>query len=540
MRSAGRARARGGLAASAAFMEQAAKLTPDPAVRASRALEAAHAKHEAGASEEALALLTGAAAGPLDALQQARLELLRAQIAFHLVRDGEGPGMLLDAARSLASLDPALSRETYLHALDAAIVTGGLGLGDGVLKVAEAALAAPAAAGSPRPADLLLDGLVSTFTQGYAAGVPGLRRALAAFAEPGTDEVSDAHSRRWGWLASRTAMSVFDDELVHALAARHVRLARESGALATLPSALLVQSVMLVLSGEFARAAEQTAIAAATRAVPLLHAQLILAAWRGRPDETSEVYATIVQEAAGHANATEVALAQYGMAVLHNGRGDYPAALAAAAQAFESEELTHSNLAHSELIEAACRSGRQEGAAEALEQLTSRALASGAPWGLGLAARSQALSSTGPAAEDHYREAIDQLARCRMPTHLARTHLVYGEWLRREGRRQDAREQLRTAHEMLLDMGADAFAQRAGRELRATGEHPRKRSAQPTDDLTAQELHIARLVATGATSREVATELFLSPRTIDAHLRSIFRKVGITSRRQLRELPLPR
>ncbi|MFB9646148.1 hypothetical protein [Microbacterium terregens] len=227
---------------------------------------------------------------------------------------------------------------------------------------------------------------------------------------------------------------------------------RETGALATLPSALLVQSVMLVLAGEFARGAEQTAIAAATRAVPLLHAQLILAAWRGRPDESAEVYATIVEEAGGHANTTEVSLAQYGMAVLHNGLGDYPAAQAAAARAFESAELTNSNLAHSELIEAACRSGRPESATEALDQLTSRALASGTPWGLGLAARSGALTSAGPAAEALYREAIEQLARCRMPGHLARTHLVYGEWLRREGRCQDARQQLRTAHDLLSDM----------------------------------------------------------------------------------------
>lgn len=537
-RSAGRARARGGLAAAAAFMEQAAKLTAQPAVRARRALEAAHAKHEAGASEDASELLTVAAAGPLDTLQLARLGLLRAQIAFHLARDDDGPGLLLDAARSLAPLDRALSRDTYLHALDAAIVTGGVG----AVEVAEAARAAPAPQEPPRPADVLLDGLVTTFTAGHTAGIPELRRALAAFAgheSARCDVVGDAEGRRWGWLVSRTAMAIFDDELLHSLAVRHVRLAREAGALATLPVALLGQSIMLVLSGEFARAAEQTAFAAATRAVPVLHAQLVLSAWRGRPHETAEAYAAIAQEAAGNANATEVSLAQYAMAVLHNGLGDYPAAQAAAARAFESEALRFNNLAHSELIEAACRSGRPESAAEALDQLTARALASGTPWALGLAARAWALTSTGPAAEEHYREAIKQLARCRMVSHLARTHLVYGEWLRRENRRQDAREQLRTAHHLLSGMGAEAFADRAARELRATGEHPRKRTAQPTDALTAQELHIARLVATGATSREVGTQLFLSPRTIEAHLRSIFRKLGITSRRHLRELPLP-
>ncbi|WP_343947313.1 helix-turn-helix transcriptional regulator, partial [Pseudonocardia zijingensis] len=539
-RSAGRARARGGPAAAAAFLKRAAELTPEPAVRAGRALEAAHAKHEAGASEAARELLTVAATGPLDAVAQARLELLRAQIAFHLARGGDGPRMLLGAARSLAPLDPALSRETYLDALDAAIVTG-LGPGGGVRAVAEAARAAPASPESPRPADLLLDGLVTTFTRGYAAGVPGLRRALDAFAHDERDAhgVNDSANRRWLWLASRSAMSLFDDEMVHALAASHVRLAREAGALATLPAALLVQSVMLVLSGEFSRAAEQTAIAAATRTVPLLHAQLILAAWRGRSDESTEIHATLVREAAGRGRGTEDALAQYAMAVLHNGLGDYPAALAAAERAFESDELTHSNLAHSELIEAACRTGKPERAADALDQLSSRALASGTPWGLGLAARSRALASTGPVAEEHYREAIERLRESRMVTQLARAHLVYGEWLRRRGRRQAARQQLRTAHQLLTDMGAEAFAARAARELRATGEHPRSRSVQPSDELTAQELTIARLVATGATSREVGAQLFLSPRTIEAHLRSIFRKLSITSRRQLRELQLP-
>src|SRR5690554_4219649 len=249
-------------------------------------------------------------------------------------------------------------------------------------------------------------------------------------------------------------MAVFDDGLVHSLTARHIRLAREAGALATLPAVLLVQSVMLVLAGEFRQASGQAEIADATRAVPMLHAQLIIAAWRGRSEETAEIYAAMVREAAGGGN-TEIALTQYAMAVLHNGLGDYPAAHAAAARAFESTELTQSNLTHSELIEAACRSGRPESANTALEDLNSRATASGTPWGLGLAARSRALMTPGRAAEAFYREGIDHLGRCRMATQLARTHLVYGEWLRREGRRQDAREQLQIAHDQLTDMGAD-------------------------------------------------------------------------------------
>ncbi len=547
--SAGRARARGGLAAAAAFLQQAVELTPEPARRASRALTAAHAKHAAGASEVASDLLTVAAAGPLDALQVARLELLRAQIAFHLTRGGDVPGMMLAAARTLTPLDPALARATYLHALDAAIITGGLGPGHGVREVAEAARAAPAPPESPGPADLLLDGLVTTFTRGYAAGVPGLRRAVEAFADHETDagiDRDDRDDRGWLWLASRTATALFDDEMIHLLTSRNVRLARDAGALSTLPAALVSLSGTLVLAGDFARAselaAEQTAITRATGAVPLQYAQLMLAAWRGDPGEASETPAATIDEARPRTEAVaislEVSLAQYARAVLHNGLGDYPAAQAAATRACEANELLHGNLAIPELVEAACRTGQPGHAADALDQLSSRALASGTPWGLGLAARSRALMSQGDVAEEHYVQAIEHLRNCRMATYLARTHLVYGEWLRREGRRQDAREQLRTAHVLLSDMGAKAFAARAARELRATGEHPRRRTAQPADALTPHELQIARLVATGATSREVAAQLFLSPRTIEAHLRSIFRKLGITSRRQLKDLQL--
>ncbi|TDC86952.1 helix-turn-helix transcriptional regulator [Actinomadura sp. 7K507] len=540
-RSADRARARGGLAAAGAFLKRAAELTPEPATRASRALEAAHAKHEAGASEAALELLAIAATGPLDALPQARLELLRARIAFHLTRGNDVPRMLLAAAATLAPLDPALSRETYLQALGAATVIGGPGPGRGVREVAEAARDAPAALGEPRPADLLLDGLVTAVVDGYEAGVPGLRRALEAFCahQPRSQVASDGDAR-WLWLASRIALALFDDDLLHVLTSRNVRYAREVGALATLPTALLIQSFDMVLSGRLARAAElaaaEGALAQATGALPWHAARLVLAAWRGQQDETARLHTASVQVATGRSG---VSLAQYALAVLHNALGNYPTALDAATEACKSDELAHASFALPELVEAACRAGQQERAGAALEQLSSRALASGTQWALGLAARSRALTSNGPAAEQHYRESIEYLRGCRMAIYLARTHLVYGEWLRREGRRQDAREQLRTAHELLTSMGAEAFAERAARELGATGEHPRKRTAQPADELTPQELHVARMVATGATSREVGAQLFLSPRTIESHLRSIFRKLGITSRRQLRELSLP-
>jgi DNA-binding CsgD family transcriptional regulator/tetratricopeptide (TPR) repeat protein len=538
-RSAERARARGGLAAAAAFLQQASELTPDPARRASRALTAAHAKHAAGASEAASGLLMIAAAGPLDPLQVGRLELLRARIAFHLTRDSAAPAMLLEAARTFTPLDAPLARETYLDAFDAALVNGRRE----AERVATAARAAPVAGVPPRPADLLLDGFVTTFTAGYASGVPALRLAVEAFGNEARAG-ADSHLRgdRWLWLASRTAVGILDDELVHLLASHHVRLARETGGLATLPAALSFLVSVLTLTGELDRAeelaAESTAIAEAIGAAQLRHGPVMLAGWRGDRAAATRLTDITRRDRSNLQGGGEVAVAEYAMAVLHNGLGNYERAQGAAERASETDELGTRNVYLPELIEAAVRAGSPDIAANALEQLQASALACKTSWALGLAARCRALTSAGAAAEESYHEAIEWLGQSRMKSEAARAHLVYGEWLRREGRRQDAREQLRIAHVMLSDIGAQAFAGRAARELRATGEHPRKRSAQPTDPLTPHELQIARLVATGATSREVAAELFLSPRTIEAHLRNIFRKLGITSRRELRGLRL--
>ncbi|WP_317983481.1 ATP-binding protein [Nocardioides pantholopis] len=538
--SAVRARSRGGLAAAAAFLQGAAELTPDPVLRAKRSLAAALAKYEAGSFDEARRLIGVAVDVNLEPLDRARAVLLRTRMDYQEARHSSPPKALLAVAAGLAPLDPVLSRETYLDALDGAIVTGGVEPGWGPRVAAEAALNAPPAPTPPQLADLLLDGLTTMYTQGYEASVPELRRALDAMValEPSADLDG---SRRWLGLASRTAIALFDDDLVNALADRHVALAREAGALATLPTALLIQSLMAVLSGDLARAelvAGQTSILAPSRALPQLHAHLILAAWRGATEEASELRASLERGSEGPAQRTERLMTTYAMSVLHNGHRDYAAALEVALQSFQASELSHGSLPHTELVEAACRQGRPELAAEALAELTARAQASGTSWGLGLAARSRALVSSGSEAEALYREAIEHLAKPRTAGHLARAHLLYGEWLRREGRRQDAREQLRTAHRMLAEMGAAGFAERAARELRATGEHPRRRDAQAADALTEQELQVARLVATGATSKEVGAALFLSPRTIEAHLRNIFRKLGITSRRQLAEVKL--
>jgi DNA-binding CsgD family transcriptional regulator len=543
--SAGRARGRGGLSGAAAFLRRAVELTPEPDQRARRALEAAQATYQAGAFQTGLALMNVAAAGPLDPLQRARLRLLRAQTAFYLARDSDAPARFLDAAAALAPLDPALSRETYLQAVDAAILTGGLGDGRSVRDVAEAARAAPPPPGPAGPVDLLLDGLVTTYTQGHVAGAPRLRQAVEAFCanDPSTKVERAGDHRRWLLTAGSIALALYDDEALHVLADRTVRLAREAGALATLYAALLLQVATRMHSGELAHAAElaaeQAEITRVIGALPLRHAQLIVAAWSGNETDFAALFAAAVPVASVHGDTTEVRVAHISHSVLLNGLGDYPAALDAAERASQSDELSLATHPLVEVVEAASRAGQPERAAAALERFSAWANASGTEWALGLAARCRALTSAGAEAETHYREAIERLSRCRMVVHLARAHLVYGEWLRREGRRQDARVQLRTAHRMLSDMGVEAFAARAERELHATGERPRQRAAHDTAELTLQELHVARLVATGATSREVATELFLSPRTIEAHLRSIFRKLEITSRRQLRELPLP-
>lgn len=538
--SAERARSRGGSAAAAAFLRRAAELTPGPERRSLRALRAAHAAHEAGAYESALELLLVAESGPLDQLQRARLELMRAQIAFHTTRGREAPRMLLNAATTLAPLDADLSRDSYLRALEASFHVGRLGRGGELIHAARVARNAPPPSAAVRPLDLMLDGLVALFTEGFEASVTTLQQSLKDLRS--RDVREDEGSRRWLWLACNIARTLWEDEDMHEFAVLDVRLARETGALARLPAALNSLASVLVLRGDLQGAtdllAEEHEITQATGAPPLPNGRLILAAWGGRQEEALKLHAVMVEEAAGRGEGATLGLSDVAMAVLQNGLGNYQDALAAASRPVEHNELTFANVALPEMIEAAVRIGQVDRAAETFHVLSARARASGTDWALGLEARSRALLDRGPGAEELYREAIERLERTRMSTHLARAHLVYGEWLRRKGRRHDARGALRTAHEMLLDMGSEAFAARAARELRATGLQPRKRTARSSDVLTAQELHVARLVATGATSREVAAQLFLSPRTIETHLRSIFRKLDITSRRQLREMRL--
>ena len=534
-RSAGRAQARGGLAAAAAFLERAAALTPSLARRAQRALDAAQAELQAGAFGAALDLLTAAEAGPLDALQRARVDMLRAQIAFASSRRNEAARLLLAVARRLEPLDAALARETYRDAFTAAMFAGRLAGAPGLPEVAEAARRAPPSAHQPRKADMLLDGLAVLFTDGYAAATPICRRALQAFCSEDTAVEDDL---RWLWLASITAANLWDDETWYVLSNRHVEIAREAGALSELPLALNSLVFAHLFAGELAAAASLVELARAVKEATgsnlAPYGAVGLAALQGRTGEAGELIEASMSEVAPRGEGIGVTVTQWANAVLCNGRGGFHDALVAARQAAEfPHEPAVANWGLTELIEAAARSGRTDLATDALDRLATMTRASGSDWALGVEARSRALLTDGDAAEGLYHEAIERLSRTRVRVELARAHLLYGEWLRRAGRRRDARAHLRTAHEMLAAMGAEAFAERARRELLATGETVRTRSVETRDELTPQETQIARLASDGRTNPEIGTQLFISPRTVEWHLRNVFTKLEIRSRREL-------
>ena len=530
-RSADRAQARGGLSAAAAFLQRAAELTPDPAVRVERSLAAAQAKLDVADAVSASDLLAAAELGPVDELLRARLERLRAQIAFAIRRGRDAPPMLLEAAKRLDPLDAAMARETYLEAIASAMFAGRLGTGPDVHEVAGAARATNRAP-APGAADLLLDALVTRFTEGYAASAEPLSRALHAFRELDDGDAD----RRWLWLACRLAQDLWDDELWHALATRGVRVARETGALTLLPNALNYLAALNVHSGMFATAAtlvdEVDSITQATGFPPLMYAACTLTAARGDQARTEALLERGRRSATERGEGSALGQASWLTALLYNGHGDYGVALAAARQACEHEDVMAYGWALVELIEASVRSGEPpDEAVVALDRLSERTQACGTEWALGVEARCRALLSDD---ESSYRESVERLGRSRAAVELARSRLVYGEWLRRENRRVDAREQLRAAHEMFGRMGAAAFAERARRELSATGETVRKRTVQTLDELTTQEAQVARLAAQGRTNPEIAAVLFISPRTVEYHLHKVFPKLGISSRRELR------
>jgi DNA-binding CsgD family transcriptional regulator len=537
-RSADRAQSRGGLAAAAAFLERAVTLTPDAAGRGRRAVAAGQAKMASGAPDEALELLSIAERTPLDEFDRARVDLVRAQIAFAVNRGSDAPPLLLKAAKRLEPLDVKLARDTYLEAIFAALFAGRLGEG-GVLEAAHAARSAPPALRPPRAADLLLDGYALTITDGYAVGAPILQRAVRAF---GSEDTATDEVLRYAFLASYAAQATWDEEGYRALPTRQMQLARDAGAMSVLPLTLTMRIGAHLHAGELVTAAslvdELNDLAEATGAEVPPYAALALAAWHGREPEAAALMEASMKAVVARGEGIGVTFIQWLTAVLYNGLGRYPDAVAAAGPASEHPEELQSPLWLQELVEAAVRSGRRDQAAAALGELSQMTAIIGTDWALGIAARSRALLSEGDEAEQLYRKAIEHLTGTEASVELARAHLLYGEWLRRENRRIDAREQLRTSYRMLDSIGAEAFAARAARELAATGETVGKRAAEPRDELTPQEAHIAQLARDGLSNPAIAARLFISPRTVQYHLRKVFMKLGITSRTQL-EAALP-
>jgi DNA-binding CsgD family transcriptional regulator len=534
-RSAGRARARGGLAAAAAFLQRAVALTSDPERRTDRALAAADLGVRAGAFDAARVMMAVADVGPLDELQRARLDMLRAEAAYSESRGSAAPALLLRAAKTLEPLDPELARETYLDAWSSALFAGKLATSVGLEEVSREARAARAAADRARPSDALLDGFSLAFTQGRSAAAPVLEEAATGYAGK---EVSVEEGLRWGWLATAAAVMVWDYETCLAVAMRGVQLAREAGALTVLSVSVNVLAQALALGGEFGRAAllvaeaDNVTEATGTRVAP--YGALVLAGLRGREDQASRLIESTIEEFTAGGQGTAVQYARWSHSVLLNGLGRYREAMVAADEASDdTPELFVSVWAASELVEAASRCDDVELARDALNRVAAAAAVAPTDWGLGIAARCQALLSEGETAEGLYKEAIKRLGRTRLRPELARAHLLYGEWLRRENRRADARAQLRTAHEQFIGIGMEAFGERARAELLATGASVRKRTVETRDELTAQEWQIARLARDGLSNPEIGARLFLSPRTVEWHLRKVFSKLGIHSRREL-------
>ena len=538
--SAGRAQARGGVAAAAAFLQRAVVLTREPGRRAARALAAAQANVQAGAFDRALELLAAAEAGPLDQLEHAQVDLVRGQVAFASSAGSEAAALLLKAAKRIEPLDVGLARQTYLDAWAAALFAGRLARAGEMSEVSRAARSAAQPASAPCPSDLLLDGLAVLITEGRVAAASILRRVATVFAQ---EEIGSEGGLRWGWLATIAPIMLWDEETWHTIEERQLQSAREAGVLVHLLIYVNEVAMNATLRGDLAAAASLTAegdaIAEATGTRFAPYGAVMLAGFRGSEVEATRLIADVMTGARVAGQGVGIQACHWVSGILYNALGRYEDALSEAEQAVEdTPELWVSAWALPELIEAATRAGETRLAVEALEQLAEATNAGRSDWGLGVHARCRALLSEGEDAEGWYREAIDRLSRTRLRPDLARAHLLYGEWLRHEGRRLDARRQLRTAREMFLSMGVEGFADRAERELLATGERVRERTVEAREDLTPQEAQIAQLARDGLSNAEIGAQLFISPRTVEYHLHKVFIKLDISARGQLdRALP---
>ncbi|MDA0165702.1 LuxR C-terminal-related transcriptional regulator, partial [Solirubrobacter ginsenosidimutans] len=488
---------------------------------------AARAAHAAGAADAALALLQDAHAGPLDAREQAEHRLLEAQMAFSSRRGPEAAALLVAAAQRLEPFDARLARVGYLEAIWAASFAGHLAHPSATDDVAAAVRAARM--GAPRgPSEQLLDGLVTRFADSYRAGAPMLQRALRDVRRAEPDGLLDM---AWVWLA----VDLYDAGAWFELARHQVRAARDAGALTVLPLALHTLASRHVAAGELEHAAtllaEADSITASTGNARMSHGRLALAALGC--DDAHTLIDSAIRTGTERGEGVLAGLAEHAAATLHNGLGQHEEALRWARREVEHNPHAFYSTALGELVEAAAACGDETLARRALKALCERTQPSGTGWALGVEARARALVSDGDAAESSYREAIALLDGCGMSVERARAQLLYGEWLGRAGRRSDAREQLRAAHDSFTAMGAPAFADRAARGLRSGGEPARRRVKRTREDLTAQEAHIARLARDGLTNAQIGGQLFISPRTVEYHLKKVFAKLGVASRDQL-------
>jgi DNA-binding CsgD family transcriptional regulator len=535
------------MAAAAAFLERATALTEEPALRGSRAIAAAHAKREAAAPEAADDLLAIAELAPLSPLQRAQVVRMRAQLQFTRSRAGaagaprtsEAASLLLSAARGLDGLDDELARETYLEALTAAMYAGRLGEPGLLTEVARAGRAAAARVAAPqRPIDLLLSGMASRILDGPGGGSADLQSALESWNAHARNDTGPVQHWPFPIAQESAAHELWNDAVLQQIATDMVRRARDGGALAVLPSALVYRAGVHVYTGEFAQAAalleEADAITAAIGHTPMKYHSLTLAAWRGVPDQAVELIEAAAADGLAKGEGRLVGVSAFTAAVLYNGLSRYEDALKAAQTCCEYEDLGFHGWCLYELIEAAVHVGDPESATAALPRLEQRATSTGTEWGLGALAAARALLAPDEQAEQLFVEALERLEAAHIGPHAARTRLSYGEWLRRANRRTDAREQLGEAHAQFTEMGAVAFAERARRELTVTGEKVRREPVTSGSELTTQEAQIARLAAEGHTNAEIGAQLFISAHTVEWHLRKVFVKLGITSRRQLR------
>ena len=533
-RSAGRAQARGGMAAAAAFLQRAVELTEDPARRAERAVAAADASFQAGALDSALQLVATAETSPLTGFQRARVALLRGHVAVVSSYGNDAPPLLLQAAQQLEPFDLDLARKAYLTAWGAAVTAGHLGGASVLVEVCDSVRALGPLPAEPHPLDLVLEGLALLTTEGRAVATPILQRAAKAVAQIPAEDVL-----RWGWLAAAANAATWDSDGSTAIFQRQTKLVRDAGALAELPQHLQSLALDRAWNGDLVGAglliAESDSVAAATGSGLPPFAALRLRSLQGREAEATAIITATINAATAGGQGHGANAALWSAAVLYNGLGRYDEALSAARQVSTNAiDPWLSMFVLPELVEAAARLGDSALADEALERLADTTQPAGTDFGLGLEARCRALVSVGVAAEKLYREAVERLGRTTVRTELARAHLLYGEWLRREGRRIDAREQLRSAYQMFVTIGMEAFAERARRELMATGERVRKRRAETRHDLTPQEEQIARLARDGFANPEIGAQLFISAKTVEWHLGKVFAKLGINSRRELR------